>query len=93
MIAYKVLCVEVIKKVLETTLTKVWNAQWSDWDLRLPEVLWAYRMTHKKLIRQTPFTLVYVVEAIIPIEYIMLSLCIVALIGMMDCGALEERLT
>ena len=27
-----------------------------------------------------------------PMEYIMPSLCIVALIGMMDCGALKERL-
>lgn len=41
--------------------------------------------------RQTPFGLVYGVEAIMPMEYIMPSLCIVALIGMKDPGALKER--
>ena len=41
---------------------------------------------------QTPFWLVYVVEVVIPMEYIMPSLCIVVLTGMMDHSALEERL-
>eukprot|EP00253_Pinus_taeda_P021489 PITA_21489 len=45
-----------------------------------------------KLVGRTPFTLVYGVEAIMPMEYIMPSLCIVALTGMTDRGALEERL-
>lgn len=73
-------------------LTKVCSAQRSDWDLRIPTILWAYRMTCKKLTRKTPFRLVYGVEAIMPMEYIIPSLCIVALTGMMDHGALEERL-
>ena len=41
---------------------------------------------------QTHFKLAYGVEAIIPMEYIGPSLSIVALICMMDRGALEERL-
>lgn len=45
-----------------------------------------------KLIGQTHFRLVYGVEMVMPMEYIMLSLCIVVLIGMMDHKALEERL-
>jgi len=49
-------------------------------------------MTCKKLTGQTPFRLFYGVEAIIPMEYIMPSLCIVALTGMTNRGALEERL-
>lgn len=81
------------KKVLEIALTKVCNAQGSEWDLHVPVVLWAYRKTCKKLTGQMPFRLVYGVEAIMPMEYIIPTLRIGALIGMTDCDALEERLT
>lgn len=50
-------------------------------------------MTCKKFTRQTPFRLVCGVEAIMPMEYILPRLCIVMLTGMMDRGALEERIT
>lgn len=56
-------------------------------------VLWAYRTTYKKLTGKIPLRLVYGVEVVMPMEYIVPSLRIVALIGMVDCGALEERLT
>jgi len=49
-------------------------------------------MTCKKLTRQTPFRLVYGVEAVMPMEYIVHSLHIVVLTSMMDHRALEERL-
>ena len=56
-------------------------------------VLWAYRTNFKKLTGQTPFRLVYGVEVVMSMEYIMPTLCIVALTGMVDLRALEERLT
>ena len=49
--------------------------------------------TCKKLMGQTLFRLVYGVEVVMPMEYIVPSLHIVALTGMTDRGALEERLT
>jgi len=41
---------------------------------------------------KTPFWLVYGVEAVRPMEYIIPSLQIVVLTRMTDCKALEERL-
>jgi len=46
----------------------------------------------KKLTGKTPFRIVYGVEVLMPMEYIMPSLNVVELMGMIDCGALEERL-
>lgn len=90
-IVEKVLCAETFHKVCNA-LNKVYNVQRSDWDLCVPAVLWMYRTTCKKLTRETPFRLVYGVEAVMPMEYIMPSLWIVALTGIMDHRALEERL-
>ena len=84
--------VEAFKKVFETTLTKVCNLQRSNWDLRVPAVLWTYRTTCTKLMGQTPFRLVYGVEAIMLMEYIVPSLRITSLTGMSDRRGLEERL-
>jgi hypothetical protein len=63
-----------------------------DWDLRVPIVLWAYKATCKNLTMQTPFKLVYVPEAVVPMEYLVPSLRIVASIDMDDTGVVQERL-
>jgi hypothetical protein len=63
-----------------------------DWDLRVTTVLWAYRTTCKKLTMQTPFKLVYGLEAVVPMEYLVPSLRIVAFTDMDDPGIVQERL-
>ena len=71
-------------------MTKVFNAQRNDWDMCLPAMLWDYRTTCKKLTGQKHFRLVYGVEVVMLMEYIIPSLHIVAFIRMADHGALEE---
>ena len=89
--------IEAFNKVLEHALTKVCNADRSDWDMRIPSVripsvLWAYRTTCKKLTGKSPFRMVDGNEAIIPMEYIVSSLCITAVTNMVEPNILEEWL-
>ena len=40
-----------------------------DWDVKLTAALWAYRTTFKVTTRLTPFSLVFGIEATLPIEF------------------------
>lgn len=60
--------------------------------MRVPTVLWAYRMTCKTFTGQMPFRLVYGIEVVMLMEYIVPSLCIATFTIMKDHKALEEWL-
>jgi hypothetical protein len=84
--------IEAFNKILETTLMKICSVNKDELDLRVPVVLWAYRTTCKKLTMQPPFKLVYGLEAVVPMEYLVPSLRIIAFTHMDDIGIVQERL-
>ena len=59
--------------------------------MKIPAVLWAYHTNCKRLTGKTPFKLVYGKEAVMPIEYIIPSLRIVAGKGIDEEATLEEH--
>ena len=61
-------------KTLCTTLTKIVSDSQMDWELKLPSILWAYRIAYKTTVGTTPFELVYGQNAILPIEFLVLTL-------------------
>ncbi|MCO5560551.1 hypothetical protein L7F22_014166 [Adiantum nelumboides] len=57
-------------KILGSILTKIVSAKRSDWELKLPAALWAYRVAYKIAIGTTPFNMVYGLDAILPMEFL-----------------------
>ncbi|KAK0570410.1 hypothetical protein LWI29_000764 [Acer saccharum] len=59
---------ESTNKTIVNTLKKRLEAEKSEWAEKLPKILWSYRTTPRRSTRETPFSLVYGSEVVIPIE-------------------------
>jgi len=59
---------EAFNKTIGKLLKKFVSKSQRDWDERLGECLWAYRTTVRTPTKATPFSLVYGVEAVLPLE-------------------------
>ena len=64
-----------------------------DWDVKLTAALWAYRTTFKVTTQATPFSLVYGLEATLPIEFEVESLRVAVNSRLTDNQSLRHRLT
>ncbi|GKV04930.1 hypothetical protein SLEP1_g17015 [Rubroshorea leprosula] len=71
-------------KTLCNLLKKVVSKSKRDWHERIGEALWAYRTTHCTPTKATPYSLVYGVEAVLPLECQILSLRIAIQEGLTD---------
>jgi hypothetical protein len=80
--------VEPFNKIFETTLMNIYSVNRDDWDLRVLAVLWAYRTTCRKLTMKNPFKLVYGLEVVVPMKYLVPSLRIAAFKDMDDTSAI-----
>lgn len=65
---------ESTNKILCTALTKIVEGSRNDWEKKLHSVLWAYRTAYKTSIGTTPFNLVFGLDAILPIEFLVPTL-------------------
>jgi glutamine synthetase adenylyltransferase len=77
---------------LVTILRKtVIDSKW-DWDTKLTAALWAYRTTYKVTTKATPFSLMYGIEAILPIEFEVQTLRIATEQRLDTLQSLKDRL-
>ena len=59
---------EVVNKFIKFNLKTKLEERKGLWTEELPKVLWAYRTTSKTSTGETPFSLAYGVEAMVPVE-------------------------
>ena len=67
---------KISNKTLCTVLTKIVKASPTDWELKLHSALWAYRVAYKTSIGMTPFYMVFGLDAILPMEFLLPTLIV-----------------
>jgi transposase InsO family protein len=77
--------------ILCKIITKTVQGSNTNWDQRVFDALWAYRIAYKVTTKHTPFQLVYGQEAILPIELEIPSLRIAIDHCMSDLNSLRHR--
>jgi transposase InsO family protein len=83
---------ERVNQTLVRILRKTVHDSKKDWDSKLVATLWAYRTTYKVTTCATPFSLVYGIEAILPIEFEIPSLRIAINERLDESQSLKDRL-
>ena len=61
-------------KTLCMVLTKIVEESRTDWDQKLNSALWAYRVAYKTSIGTTPYNMVFGLNAILPVEFLIPTL-------------------
>ena len=56
------------------TNVKIVSESRTDWEMKLHSAIWAYRVAYKTAIGTTPFNMVYGLDAILPIEFLISTL-------------------
>ena len=65
--------VEAVNKNIKRILPRMFETSW-DWSEKLPFALWAYQTSFRTSTRATPYSLVYGIKAVLPIQIEMGSL-------------------
>lgn len=65
---------ESTNKVLCTVLTKIVNDNRFDWDQKLHSAIWAYRVAYKTVLGTTPFNMVFGLNTVLPLEFLLPTL-------------------
>ena len=63
----------------------------SDWELKLHSAIWAYQVAYKTTIGTTPFNMVYGLDAILPMEFLIPTMRVAQELNWMG-HELSERL-
>ena len=81
-----------MNKVIVNGLKRRLEGAKGNWAEELPNVLWAYRITPRRSTRETPFSLTYRAEAVIPAEVNLCSARVSEFNMSQNDGQLMERL-
>ncbi|KAL3678283.1 hypothetical protein R1sor_021239 [Riccia sorocarpa] len=83
---------ESTNKILISALRKLVEKHRHNWDASVPSVLWAMRTAYKATTNHTPFHMVYGVEALVPMEFIVPTLRIATEYSLNAEEGIQERL-